>query len=156
MKSMHGLKLLTLAVGLAIAQGVLAQTYKIESSVIAGGGGSSTGGVYSISGTIGQHDAGRLTGGNYSLEGGFWGMVVAFQTSGAPTLKVTRSGNTVIISWPDPSTGFGLQEAAAVSSPPNTISWGNYGGNIPVQNGEKTVTFTQPTGNRFFRLLKQP
>ena len=38
-----------------------------------GGGGSSTGGSYSLSGTAGQPDAGVLTGGSYSLAGGFWG-----------------------------------------------------------------------------------
>ena len=50
-------------VGLAIA--VLALTasiglpqYWIDWSTLDGGGGTSTGGVYSISSTIGQHDAG--------------------------------------------------------------------------------------------------
>src|SRR5207237_460684 len=41
-----------------------------------GGGGTSTGGGYSLSGTIGQPDASSFTspmsGGNYSLVGGFW------------------------------------------------------------------------------------
>jgi hypothetical protein len=36
------------------------------------GGGSSQGGAYSLRGTIGQADAGRLSGGGYILEGGFW------------------------------------------------------------------------------------
>jgi len=39
---------------------------------IDGGGGTSTGGEYSLSGTIGQPDAGILTGGDYRLNGGFW------------------------------------------------------------------------------------
>ena len=30
------------------------------------------GGIYEVSGTIGQADAGRLTGGDYVLVGGFW------------------------------------------------------------------------------------
>lgn len=39
-----------------------------------GGGGTSQGGDYSLSGTIGQSDAGpSLTGGEFSLQGGFWG-----------------------------------------------------------------------------------
>lgn len=37
-----------------------------------GGGGTSTGGVYSLSGTIGQPDAGVLSGGTFTLTGGFW------------------------------------------------------------------------------------
>jgi hypothetical protein len=36
------------------------------------GGGSSNGGNYQLSGTIGQPDAGVLSGGNYRLDGGFW------------------------------------------------------------------------------------
>ncbi len=40
---------------------------------IDGGGGTSTGGTYTLSGTIGQPDAGpTMTGGNYALTGGFW------------------------------------------------------------------------------------
>ena len=37
-----------------------------------GGGGTSTGGGYRLSGTIAQPDAGELSGGGYSLTGGFW------------------------------------------------------------------------------------
>lgn len=35
-----------------------AQNYSIDWFKVAGGGGMSTGGVYSVNGTIGQHDAG--------------------------------------------------------------------------------------------------
>jgi uncharacterized membrane protein len=42
-----------------------------------GGGGTSSGTGYSLSGTIGQADAGAMSGGNYSLAGGFWGGGVA-------------------------------------------------------------------------------
>ena len=49
-----------------------AQQYSIDWHTIDGGGGASTGGVYSVSGTIGQPDAGGpLTGGSFSLIGGF-------------------------------------------------------------------------------------
>jgi len=50
-----------------------AQTYSIDWYKIAGGGGTSTGAVYSVSGTIGQQDAGGpMSGANYSMIGGFW------------------------------------------------------------------------------------
>jgi O-antigen/teichoic acid export membrane protein len=39
------------------------------------GGGASSGGNYSLSGTIGQPDAGVLTSDKYRLEGGYWGGV---------------------------------------------------------------------------------
>ena len=39
-----------------------------------GGGGTSSGGDYALSGAAGQTDAGVvLTGGDYTLAGGFWG-----------------------------------------------------------------------------------
>jgi hypothetical protein len=43
------------------------------------GGGvmRSTGGDFELSGTIGQHDAGRMSGGDFELTGGFWFEVVA-------------------------------------------------------------------------------
>lgn len=37
------------------------------------GGGTSTGGDYALSGTIGQADAGEMSGGDYAVSGGFWG-----------------------------------------------------------------------------------
>jgi len=41
---------------------------------IDGGGGTSQGGIYSLSGTVGQPDANPtpLTGGSFSVSGGFW------------------------------------------------------------------------------------
>src|SRR6516164_4620415 len=54
---------------------VSAQNYSIDWYKIAGGGGTSTGGTYQVSGTIGQPDAsGAMTGGNYSITGGFWAL----------------------------------------------------------------------------------
>src|SRR5262245_52127934 len=98
--------------GLCLSGGAaLAQTYAIDWYSMDGGGGTSTGGVYSISGTIGQYDAGRMSGGNFSIEGGFWAIVGAVQAPGGPALRVVRSTtNTVVIAWPAPSTGFSLEQ----------------------------------------------
>ncbi len=47
--------------------------YELTWHVIAGEGAtSSTGGTYSLTGTIGQADTGMMSGGGYSLSGGFW------------------------------------------------------------------------------------
>lgn len=73
-------RLLALLIGfsiLLVVFPVLAQSggdYDLRwSSIDAGGGMSSTGGDYSLSGIIGQPDAGFLSGGVYTLGGGFWG-----------------------------------------------------------------------------------
>jgi len=52
-------------------------TYDLSWNSVDGGGGTSSSSSYSLSGTIGQADAGAMTGGNYSLAGGFWGGGVA-------------------------------------------------------------------------------
>ena len=129
---------------LLLSLAVRAQNYSIDWYRVSGGAGTSTGGVYSVSGTIGQHDAGgQMTGGNYSLTGGFWSLY-AVQTPGAPVLAITHSGNQAVVSWPPSVAGWTLQTNNNLA----TGAWGNYAGPV-ITN---TVTLTPPTGNLFFRL----
>ena len=97
---------------LLLATSAHAQSYSIDWFTIDGGGGTSTGGVYQVSGTIGQPDAGpAMSGGNFSLTGGFWSLLSVVQAPGAPTLRITlTSTNAALVSWPSPSTGFTLQQ----------------------------------------------
>ena len=46
--------------------------YELSWYTIDGGGGRSSGGPYTLMGTIGQPDAAWSSGGNYELLGGFW------------------------------------------------------------------------------------
>ena len=46
--------------------------YELSWYTIDGGGGRSSGGPYTLTGTIGQPDAAYSSGGNYELLGGFW------------------------------------------------------------------------------------
>ena len=82
------------------------QTYSIDWQTIDGGGGTSTGGVYSVTGTIGQPDAGAMSGGNYTLQGGFWGMM-AVQTPAGPPLSVrcTTTNTVLVVVWKMVSNG---------------------------------------------------
>ena len=64
-------KLLSIFVLLCIAA-VGYGNYSINRHTIDGGGGTSTGGQYIVTGTIGQHDAAYSEGGQYELLGGFW------------------------------------------------------------------------------------
>ena len=138
-KSLPGIVLLLVA-GLCVS----AQTYSVDWYQVSGGGGTSTGGVYSVSGTVGQHDAsGAMSGGNYLLTGGFWSLF-AVQTPGAPLLTITRIGNQAMVSWDSSLTGWTLQTNANLATP----AWGNYLG--PVVNNR--VTNSPPRGNLFFRL----
>ena len=59
---------------IAAAAYAAANGFSIDWRTVDGGGGSSQGGDYAVSGTIGQHDAGEvMSGGDYSVVGGFWG-----------------------------------------------------------------------------------
>lgn len=53
--------------------GAAAQEFEITRHVVSGGGGRSTGGDYSLAGTVGQPQAsGPIGGGEFELRGGFW------------------------------------------------------------------------------------
>ena len=68
--------LLALLATLLVAFLVLAAPYgfSIPWWTIDGGGGTSQGGDYAISGTVGQPDTSPLmSGGDYEIVGGFWG-----------------------------------------------------------------------------------
>jgi len=51
---------------------VAAQPFNIDSFTVDGGGGMLVGTNYTLSGTIGQPDAGVLDGSSFSISGGFW------------------------------------------------------------------------------------
>jgi hypothetical protein len=129
-----------------------AQTYSIENSTIAAGGGVSSNGQYTLNATIGQPAAGTMSNGNYSLTSGFW--AVAIQTEGAPGLTITvAAGNAARISWPLPGTGWSLESATALtgsSSDWSLVSAGQYSTNA----SDISITVQPPTGRRFYRLHK--
>src|ERR1700691_3272161 len=99
-----------IAAVLLLPASVRAQSYYIDWYKISGGGGTSTGGSYSLSGTIGQPDASgpMYGGGQYSLTGGFWALY-AVQTPGAPVLYITSIGNKANVWWDPTITGWTLQ-----------------------------------------------
>jgi hypothetical protein len=142
------LLLLTLNFQLSTAH---AQSYSIDWFKVAGGGDTSTGGTYQVSGTIGQHDAGGpMTGGNYSLTGGFWSIITVVQTPGVPRLTITFNSqpSTLTISWPSSATNYFLQQ----NSDLNTANWINTGLLITTNGTTESVTISPSTGNLFFRL----
>jgi hypothetical protein len=129
-----------------------AQSFSIDWYKIAGGGGTSTGSVYAVSGTIGQHDAsGPLTGGNFSLTGGFWALY-ALQNPAAPTLGITlTSTNTALVYWSSPAAGFNLQ----VSTDLRSTNWFSPVETVTDNGGIKYIIVDPSTGNHFYR-LKNP
>jgi len=134
--------------GLLLALPALhAQTYAIDWYKIAGGGGTSTGGVYSVSGTVGQPDAsGPLTNGQYSVTGGFWVLPQAVQVAGAPTLSIVPAApGHATVSWTPATAGFVLQENLNLG----TTNWVN---SPSVATNPITVPASGPV--KFYRLYK--
>jgi hypothetical protein len=64
--------LLLLATAIALAQ-ASTPGLAVDWWTVDGGGGISSGGPFSLHGSIGQADGGTLSGGVFSLQGGFWG-----------------------------------------------------------------------------------
>ena len=140
----------TLLIFLAITISVRAQNYSVDWYKIAGGGGTSTNGQYSVTGTIGQPDAsGAMNGGNFSMSGGFWSLISVVQTAGVPTLHISHSDNTITIYWQDVS-GWSLQQNNNLAV---TNGWSASTG-VTTTNGTDYLNLTSPTGNLFFRLTQ--
>jgi hypothetical protein len=131
---------------LVSAVALCAQNHTIDWSTIAGGGGTSAGNQYTLSGTIGQWDAGGPeVAGNYSLTGGFW------QLPGGPLLTIRLTGpNTVVVSWPAAALGcFVLQQTASLTAP----IWVNTPTPVAYANGVDSVVVPIPPTQQFYRLV---
>lgn len=143
---MNQRSILLLALCLAVSASARAQSFGIDWFTVDGGGGTSAGGNYTLSGTIGQPDAGTLSGGSYSLQGGFWGGAIDVQPPVPPTLLVTYDGANTVLSWTPASPGFVLQ----VSSSLSPAAWG------PAPSGPTNPVSILPTDpSRFYRLFHQ-
>ena len=127
-----------------------AQSYNIDWFTVDGGGGVSSGGTFSLSGTIGQPDAGRLTGGSFALEGGFWGGVQLIATPGAPRLQIEHVGGGVRVFWPvSGAAGYLLDRSDSLPG-----GWGQMSSGYQTNGGQISITIPVPIGLQFYRLQK--
>jgi hypothetical protein len=113
-------------------------------------GATSSGGIYSLSGTLGQPDAGILTGGPFTLVGGFWGAFPSLQPNPSPPwVSITAtSTNTFLLSWPFVSTPVVVQ----TKGDPGSTGWSDTN-LIPANNGvTSSVVLPPASGTRFYRL----
>lgn len=147
--SMGGVGLVLCVLQLAFSLSVNAQTnYTIDWYTIDGGGGTSTGGVYAVSGTIGQPDASTtpLTNGQYAVVGGFWALPQAIQTPGSPLLSIEAAGpGLATISWTPNTPGFVLQQTISL----NPANWAD-----AASGSTNPVTVTLSGGMTYYRLNK--
>ena len=148
------LRLGVAAVSLLLALTAAAQQYAVPWFKIAGGGAmQSTGGVFALSGTIGQLDAGRVasTNDHYRLESGFWG--IAVQQAGFPSLSVTQQSTNAVLSWITPETGFIVQFTTNLT--PSTV-WTDLGPATSTNGTTNAVAVPFDDAERaFFRLRRK-
>src|SRR5262245_50296116 len=72
--------------------------FSLLGSTAIGGGGTSSGEEFSLTGSAGQPEAGFLQGGPYTLLGGFYGVIDA--STGEPTLVITLDAiGNVFLQW---------------------------------------------------------
>jgi hypothetical protein len=141
---------LPLCTALWIAPFAAGAQYSLTWSTIDSGGGTSTGGAFTLSGTIGQPDAGLMSSGPFSLVGGFWGVGTAIQTPDAPTLLVEKvAWNIVRVSWSTSDPAWKLLVTANLSA-----DWSEVSGPYPTEGCSFVVTASVTGPQKFYRLYK--
>jgi hypothetical protein len=119
--------------------------YAIDWFTLDGGGGTSSGGNFTLTGTIGQPDAGTLNGGNYTLQGGFWPGIVVPATGEAPALFIQLAATSLMILWSPTTPGFSLEQSSSLLPG----SW------VPAPSGaDNPATIPLGSGPTFYRLKK--
>jgi len=143
--------LVALAGFVSAAAGQSVDNFAITWSTFDGsGGGAITGGFFSLNGSVGQPDAGAMRGGAFSLAGGFWPGISNGNSRPVSGLSIRLAGgNNVVLFWPNPSTGYVLQQMNAPAGAWIDVS------QTPVINGaNKEVTLPAVGQASFFRLRK--
>ena len=134
-----------LGFSLCLLAGLARGQNSIDWWTVDGGGGPSTGGVFTVSGTLGQPDAGVMSGGQFTLTGGFWA-VPAVQTLAAPTLIITPAGpGQATLTWSPDTPVFHLQATGTLTPP----AWTN-----APSGATHPVTVPTTGAMRFYRLIK--
>lgn len=112
-----------------------------------GGGGGNGGGSFALNGTVGQPDAGAMSGGGFTLTGGFWSGVG--NVAPTPKLSIRRgAGNTVILSWPEPSPGYVLEQTTNLNA-----GWSDVTDPSVIVGPNREVTLPVTGIGRLFRLI---
>lgn len=143
--------LLALVASVLSSLGQSGGPFELQWSTLDGGGGTSGGGRFALSGTIGQPDAGTLAGGPFKLEGGFWSGVTLLQSPGAPVLKIKFiGGGLAVLSWPVGVTGFALEETSTVGS----AVWTATPQSVVDTAAEHTITVPASGVTKCYRLKK--
>jgi hypothetical protein len=134
------------------ASALRAQSFSLDWFALDGGGGASSGGPYTVSGSIGQPATGALSGGAFALEGGFWVVVSTAPAPGVPTLSISLRAGVVTVAWSKPADGWVLESTPALSGP--ALAWTQVTQPYEDHGTHLSITLRAPAGIAFFRLHK--
>ena len=142
---------------LGLPSALAAQQFTIKQLTISPGGGTVSGGEFSVTGKVEQQTATpTLSGGAYSVEGETIAFSVAVHTSGSPRLSIHMTATHVQISWaPDNATGHVLQSSTSIGK---GAPWLQEATPSVASDGQVHVSIPLRPGVRFFRLqrINQP
>jgi hypothetical protein len=116
------------------------------------GGGTSTGGTFTVVSKFGQPDPVIQTGGTFGVQANLSPAVIVLQTPGAPVLKLTYGPGTAIINWAVPAASFVLE---TTTTPHLPNSWQPVAGSPAPTNGTNFFSVPITTTRQFYRLKSQ-
>ena len=120
-----------------------------EPLTIDGGGGTSSGGDFEVTGTIGTVQNGPvMSGGDIEATGQIVAMSVTVPTPDGTVLTISTDGNNVVLSWPSDGTPFILEQTTNLASG----NWTTVNASTVDDGLTLTVTVPAISGSKFFRL----
>lgn len=137
-------------IGLLVASSAVAD-YAVDWFKVSSGGGSSQGGDYSLSGTVGQTGIGTISASNFAIEGGFWGLAPRSFAPQPPTLFIRISTNQVVISWVASVGQFVLEQSGTVDA----SEWTPVSAPSTQVGARWLITIPLSPESRFYRLRAQ-
>jgi len=131
----------------------LGQQFTIKQLHITPGGGSLSGGEFSVTGKIEKSNpTPAINGGDFSVKGTAASFSIAVHTSGYPQLRIQISPTHHEISWaPDNAVGHVLQWSSTLGP---TASWQSDESPLTQMNGRIHATIPRRPGVRFYRLQR--
>lgn len=137
----------------ALAVALRAQEFSLAWTTLDGGAVQQTaGGVFALSATVGQPDAGASAGGGFSLQAGFWNGPFDEPGWTVPSLRIAPGPGRPHVYWPAAATNWMLQ----TSADPRTGSWLDLATNPVAVGAEFAVPVDMAAPALNYRLLKTP
>lgn len=136
-----------LAIALApVCQIHASQGYALDWFSLEAGDRTSSGGSYSVAGTIGTVDVGRTSGGSFSVESG----VFYVATERVPLLSLALTNRVATLYWPRSFGGFVLEQTPTLQASP--LPWSKVTSSYLTNETHISVNVPMSSRIRFFRL----